>query len=516
MSLKYKAPETQRTAKNHDPLAHVYLLENINTSEIPQYLEHRIYEEFITDIGERLGEPFRRIFNFTIQDGHLVSDTGIAMNSFLKEGYDAAVTDYKEGTYSAYGVARAEALIRQGEIIERWAMGNELEDIMFYSLCPPDSETPTADAIKQGFKPNRMMASVWRYFKAGDHIVMEAYSLDGMYLEDISIVHKLDIRDVATTTLEQMMRPIMVSEDTDYLISRYDSSLSDRRQDGLSYHQGTDKMKFREEANSAVESHPEVWNLYFETVKALKNSSAQGAFTRELENIVTEQALSFVEKGMIIPDHLRISMGQIYNDALAGEIIDYLRTQAIPHYIKRPVANMSIGGAGAESVSIGKIYSGSCPASATNSASASEKAALNEAFGRNGNVLACVKCPFCGHTVDAKLTNKTISCPRSDCGAVVELGSGKRIDNNHAETKKHSAKSSSNDSGVKTVNDAKSQVEVQANKQAMSDKLNQIIAQISLLRFRLFSDQTDELTKQEIRDELFALGNEKAQLLYEL
>lgn len=392
--------EIQRTSnslKNNDPLAHVDLLARSDNAELAEY---RMYVEYVTDMGERLAaQPFKKTFEYSFDGNNLVSSTGVYLNSFLENGYQAALNDVRYGGFNESHAVRAKAFCNQLSQIRQWFSDEQdMTHKMYVSLCPPKSELNEREAAKQGFKQDRLMASIQLYEKTQGGIRLHAFSLDGLSLARLNQLHAaLGLTDeVAGTTIEQLMCPLSVNntmpaaEAVESIIYYYDKLLLNET--GDAHVQGVDKQKFKREANAHVEEHVAAYDLYRQTIIEVANSLNENKVNYRLRDIVNELQLSIVAHEAAVPSALRIEKGQFIDREAAGGIIDYLRTKAIPHYltaqldakknVNTDTGYQAVSDAGGQAVASNITYEGACPTSNNYETAQNEIAQLGLVFGR--------------------------------------------------------------------------------------------------------------------------------------
>lgn len=384
--------ESKRELKNNDPLAHVYLLQDSYDGAIA---DHRMHTEFVTDMGERLeNQPFRSTFQFRVREDEIIYDTGLEFIASLHKSCIAAEKDVAIGTFSDYHVARQEAFMRQGVKVLEWANDPKIQShVIAFSLCPPGSEVSIAEAKKQSFKPDRMMASIQVHTKNNGFGETIAFSLDGLTIARLQLLlDRLGLSEsVSATTLEQLGALIHLDNSesaeasVDKIIRLYDEICQE--QDGFLYQQGINIEKNTVEANDFVVAHPEAYKLYKSVVQGVAES-LNSRVTRNLSQTVRQQlAIHYYTQQP--PQFLLLSEGDYLDERLAASLIEYLRRKAIPEYLTKQlleqkragdtVANAAaydIGSAGVEATLAGREYSSACPTSG--SAVLSAEAALQE------------------------------------------------------------------------------------------------------------------------------------------
>jgi hypothetical protein len=432
--------EKVRALRNNDPLAHVYLLLD---SYDGQLAEHRMYTEFITDIGERLvDQPFRSTYTYTYDENEITYDTGLQYVASLEQSYRAAVRDVEKGRFSSYHLDRQNAFKAQGDVLLDWLHTEQgSSHVLLVSLCPSREELSYEEATKQNFKPDRMMASVQLHTKDADgSATTTAFSLDGLSLSRLQdLLQELGIEaQVATTTLEQVTIPIYIdsadSADsvTTMLIDTYDMLLHKETQHY--YKQGASLEKNIVEANAYVAAHPEAYTLYKTIVEHVTTSLKMNIVSASLANYVAENLAKQYANYSNIPSALCISEGDVLTVHTAGELIEYVRERAIPEYLTGLLSKNShvsessyydIGSAGVSAAQSGRVYAGACPSS-TNSSE--EQTAIDQATQFGLNTVVTQESPKPLFTVGNFAVIPIGSCPAScktECGiGIKDMRSG--------------------------------------------------------------------------------------------
>lgn len=372
--------------QNNDPLAHVYLLMQ---GALTAQQEHRIEVEFITGMGERLeNQPFCSTYGFGYLNGEIVYDTGILYLQSLENSVEAAARDVRAGTFTAYHLERQLGFLSQGLQMKDWLEDtSETRHLLFFSLCPQQPELSIAEAEKQSFKPDRLMASVQLHSKNNDGSGSTvAFSLDGLTLDSLSeLFHSLGIDGgVAETTQKQLVKPLLIDENytaqqaVEKIIATYDQLLFEKT--SKMHSQGIDVENNIVEANSFVRSRPEAYRLYRKIIDEVALSLASAKVSAGLAGAVyTDLVSAYLKKGLTPPQWLNFSAGDYFNLNNASMLVDYLFRKAIPGYligkIPRNVAGTassssdsggsgySIGDAGVSAQQSGKVYDGGCPTS---------------------------------------------------------------------------------------------------------------------------------------------------------
>lgn len=392
--LPYTSPE-QIYKKNNDPLAHV----DLYLSGYSDNIDHRVNVEFYTDTGERIVEqPFKGTFSY---DNNFVSDTGLDLRRTLINANEAAAIDVQSGYFSSYHLERSYAYTVQLDQLESWIVDiTDTSHRLYVSLCPPSDELNEYEAKRQSFKPDRMMASLQLYEKTKVGINMHAFSLDGLTTERLQeLFDVLGIPSKVThSTLQQLTEPVAFTDEldgqstVDSIIYYYDNILA--KKSGLKHTQGVDEHKYISEANMFVQSHPEAFDMYKQTIKEVATSLEFGSVTAKLNAIVAELRESIVVQSAVVPWALQVSEGQYLSRDAASDIVDYLRRRAIPQYLMNKLKEpqniaitysdtssgyQGISDAGGQAIVMGNSYDGGCPTS-NNSTNAAELAALGNAF----------------------------------------------------------------------------------------------------------------------------------------
>lgn len=454
MQTQLKTVESQSKIRfNNDPLAHIDVLQSTYNGALA---EHRIHTEFLTDMGERLRQPFNYDFKYQFINNELVSDTGMSLTGLLADGYEAAKQDVLNGSQVQYHADRAEALMGQQSIIRQWYESGGQNNLLLASLCPPATELDIAQSKKQAFKPDRAMASLQLFSKSENGTIdMQAFSIDNLDLTGLgAITYKLGgVAEIADNTLDQLLQPIILHKDVDAkkFIDTNDEQMRLSSAGGSFFVQGMDEVKYRAEANTFVESKPETWDLYLSIVKEVATSLKLGAVNGELSIICTEKlAPAFVANKRLIPDFLRISVGETYSEDLARALMKYLINQAIPEYLlsemeqsKEFIINDSdtgsygIAEAGVSAVQSGNNHEGSCPTSTSSNTSVAsslngEQKALSRVYNTiqfkpkaiiskgEFEMLPIGSCPVCGSECGTGIRNRTSGnwyCTQDNCRA---------------------------------------------------------------------------------------------------
>lgn len=433
--MKTATYERERAQGNNDPLAHVYLLLDSYDGKLA---EHRIYTEFITDMGERLiDQPFKSTYHYTFTDKEITYDTGLQYLASLEQSYIAAHNDVARGAFSEYHVQRQYAFKQQGEQILEWLQASDgPKHLLVVSMCPNNEELSYEEAKKQSFKPDRLMASLQVHTKLSDtDATTTAFSLDGLSTERLqAVLHALGLPDtVAETTLAQITQPIALYSDispkeiTDTFIHAYDSLRS--HEDSGSYKQGVSLEKRTVEANAFVAEYPEAFRLYKTVVAHVATSLREGRVQHELAHVVHKNLTSQYETSVIIPSFLTISAGDYFTTYMASELIDYLRKRAIPEYLSMQLATAEssdtyvsygdIGSAGASAMQSGRTYDGACPSSSNETNS--QQAVIDQAAILGVNVVVSQEAPKPLFVIGNYAVIPIGSCPAS-CGTECGIG----------------------------------------------------------------------------------------------
>lgn len=447
--------ESKRELKNNDPLAHVYLLQDSYDGAIA---DHRMHTEFVTDMGERLeNQPFRSKFSFCVQEDEIVYDTGLRYIASLEKSKMAALKDVQRRTFSDYHLARQEAFLQQGKKVLEWANNPIVQShVIAFSLCPPTTELSFEEAKKQSFKPDRMMASIQVHTKNNGTHETIPFSLDGLTLNRLQLLFdRLGIcQKVSKTTLEQLSVPIYLDgresaeESVDKIIRLYDEIC--KEQDGFLYQQGINIESNIVESNNFVAAHPEAYALYksviYEVAQSLHNCVTEG-----LAHTIQQQlATQYKYKNRLPPAFLLLSEGDHLDERLASNLIDYLRSIAIPEYLTKKLhiqhrghieiqsGSYDIGSAGVDASIAGRSYDGACPSSALSHtpqtvAMQAEQLSIKKTviyetpkpvFSKGEyDVVPIGSCPVCGAECGTGIRNKKSGrwyCTQANCTAFKE------------------------------------------------------------------------------------------------
>jgi hypothetical protein len=395
-----------------------------------------MYTEFITDMGERLdNQPFRSTYTYTYSNDEIIYDTGLKYIASLEQSYNAAVQDVANGTFHSYHSERQRAFKEQGSQILSWLQtDNSSQHLLLVSLCPPEEELSYAEAKKQSFKPDRMMASVQLHSKNIDGTTSTAaFSLDGLTLDNLQkLLNNLGLDSVvAPSTLEQVTKPIeihsLASADVvvDSIIQIYDMQLGNESHNV--YSQGISNENNIVEANSFVANHPETFILYRTIIEQVATSLNIQTVTDDLAHTVANKLAQQYPAHSTVPAFLTLVSGDSFTPYIAGELIDYLRRRAIPEYLKDSFSTQNvasrqsigdIGSAGVSATLSGRVYDGACPSSATVSA---EQSVIDQAMRLGLNVAATVESPKPLFIVGNYAVIPIGSCPAS-CGTECGIG----------------------------------------------------------------------------------------------
>ena len=446
--------DTSEVVKNNDPLAHVYLALD---SGVDNSFEQRMHTEFVTDIGERLkNQPFCSTYNFSFDGNEVVYDTGLSLIASLEKSYRASIEDVRVGEHVAYHANRQKAFLNQGRALAEWLRDStSTSHVIFASLCPPDSELAAAEAVRQGFKPDRLMASIQIHHKSASGYTTTAFSLDKLTLNNYKeLLQNLGIAmQGIDTTLALVERPIYVdsrlssSDVASMVIAAHDNMLQ-KHSPGSNYTQGVENTNATVEANRFVEQHAEAYALYRRVVQDVAASLHQGAVNSSLEQTIQSE-LSHAYMGNALPKVLLVRQGLPFDATHAAQIIEYVRSRAVPEYLTNILQHrhhmeygsadtFTIGFAGAAATNAGRIYEGACPGSALaniNDSIAQSRYSLEQQmqllrvvyetpkplFSKNGyDVIPIGSCPVCGSECGVGIQNKKTKkwhCIQIGCAA---------------------------------------------------------------------------------------------------
>lgn len=403
--------------RNNDPLAHLYCLHEAADRE---QAEAQIRTEFVTDLSERSERNhFYAVFSYRYQDGDLISDTGLSLKRLLADGVAAARKDA-----IPYGIERAEVLAGQLDYLTAWYESGDSRQLGFFSLCPDSAELDRPAMERLAFKPDRQMSSNWIFERCTDgQIRMHAFSLDGHTLA----AHQHIVGErVAGTSLEELAVPRFFAEaDGAAAVERIRAVHDGDSGSFFGIHGNADN------AAVIVSRHPEVYALYRETIGASYEALRLGRITPRLRNITS--ALVDGYAGFESPvSVLNKRLFSAFDARDAAELIEYLRRQAIPHYLFGGSKVIdSIAESGAAAVSQGLSYEGACPTSAERTSLTQTDVLSTIFFGRlpsRERTFRSRFCPCClpkpvqGVTVNAWSGQGFIGC--DDCGHIVETCGG--------------------------------------------------------------------------------------------
>jgi hypothetical protein len=410
--------------QNNDPLAHVRLC--LESSDHARTAE-RIVEEIVTDFAERAPEQhFDGKFTFLVSSDDLVTPSGVSLSQTYENGVKAAELDG-----IAYGIDRALALKAQLPYILDWANSDTTSQLVFFSLCPSKDELDFETAKRLAFKPEREMSSNWLFEKTDEGVVMRAFSFDGHSLARHNVLlHDLGLPDAAESSLEEVSSPYLLSfEDADEAVETIRASFDNSDEFfGISR-----KERDRSSSNELVLRADDAVDLYVSTVSAVARSLARGKVTRELRTITKRLQSGFGGYGSPV-QVLNARLYSSFEISDAEQLMNYLRSQALPHYIYSSSSSMSIESSGADAVSIARSYEGACPTSDRSQlqSAESEKSMLafylfgarpkREKEFQSGYCPCCLPKPMKKVTVKAWMGDGFIGC--DDCGHVVDVCGG--------------------------------------------------------------------------------------------
>lgn len=374
-ALKAAQVEAALKPRNNDPLAPV----------LADMDPHRLYTEYWTDIGERSeNEHTNETFRYRLSGGDLISDTGLSMRKMLERGLAAAREDVKHSSEFNMTLLRHEIQLRHLELLINYHESGRRNILWIPSLCPDSNELPTKLAENNGFKPERMMSSNWLFEPTGDGYILRIFTLDNHLLDDQATIYAALGSDqvVAGSTTEELITPKELplddsAEAVELIRAAHDQILM-RENPGQRFYFGIHKRdQSTLEATAKVREHPEAYQLWLKVRSATRASLADSKVTPSLARLASQLAAPFSANE--IPPTLRLSAGQPFEASAARNLMEYLRRQAIPHYIfgQPPVSAAnhqeysmawsggfdSVASAGAAAVASGKSYDGACPSS---------------------------------------------------------------------------------------------------------------------------------------------------------
>lgn len=346
---------------NHDSLAHVSQL--ARDGVLSTDLVTKFKTEFIPDIGERSPDMgFYHMFTMRLEDNDIISATGVSMKSSIADSVRATEHDVQHDTRRSYGLLREQVQQQQIDQIVDWACSQGT--IGFYgfaSLCPGEGEVTAQVAKINGFKPERQMASLWLYEKSYAGLTMHALSLDHCTPERFQrLLNVCQIEhNVKSSTMEQLGNPISFTYvDVDDMKLMWQEILE---------HDGLDTKSIENEANSLVDSHPEAFQLYMKFVVDVAASLARASVNKNLSGLLREARKSTGSENSKI---LTLRRFRRFNENDARDLMDFVRSRMIPHYIYSPHdskhseggVSAVLGSSGAAASRVGS-YDGACPAS---------------------------------------------------------------------------------------------------------------------------------------------------------
>lgn len=405
--------------RNNDALAHVYLLSG---KDDLRDVEAQIYDEFITDISERSkDEHFYGEFSFEFNGQDFMSNAGLSLLQILESGRRAAIADGID-----YGIDRANVLIEQMKHLISWANSDDKRQIAFFSLCPDAHELPRDIADSLSFKQERLMSSNWLFEKDDSGLIrMHAFSLDNHTLDrHRSIVSG---EPVAATTLIELGTPRYYdysdgTEAVEQIRSKYD-------QDFGTYFGKYDVRTTS--ANHIVSGRPEAYDFYYEALWSTREALEVGRVTSRYRRLLSSLRSGFSGFDAPLPA-LNKKLWRPLTSNDAAEVMEYIRRQAIPHYLYGGVvAGVSIAESGAIATTKQITYDSACPTSVL---TPREEKALEQSrleivfFGRPPKrekyfdsyyCPCCLPKPIVGQSVKAWMGEGFIGC--EDCGHIVDV-----------------------------------------------------------------------------------------------
>ena len=538
----------RRAVKNNDPLAHVYLLQDSYDRSIAR---HRMYNEFNTDMGERLkGQPFLGTYKYVYNGSEIIYDTGLRYFASLEQSYQAAKDDVRRGEFNDYHVLRQQAFLDQGVKVAHWLEHDiDAPHMVVFSLCPSSDELSPDEARKQSFKPDRQMASIQIHSRCADGgFAMTAFSLDGLTLERLQeLLYELGSdAAVASTTLEQLNKPLYIDDSREssdlarYIIDMYDAMLAEANNSTL-FTQGIHVEKNMVEANSFVKNHPETFELY-STVITEVAQSLESSVTPALAATLRDQ-LAIHYSQHTVPHFLTLRPGDALTNVTASAIIDYLRTQAIPEYLTERLpgkvrsatsswgtsADYSIGAAGSVAVAADRQYDGACPSSGAiiSAQDSLQQQAMQMGINKpvsslyevprsilskgDYDVIPIGSCPVCGSECGTGIRNKKSGkwyCTQPKCRAYNQEIYSFVFDTDSASTpttEQHISKGSNQKSQKNKFK--------QAEETAHNSQIQAIQEEIWVLKDLLYSEEMEASERAELIDRYIQLHQYQQHIL---
>ncbi len=355
--------------RNNDPLAHVWQL--LEAGCLNSTLHHKFKTEFITDMAERSPDAgFYKTFEYRVAGNDLLSDTGLELRSTLQNSLIATELDVTRDKCRAYGLEREKVQYAQLDTILQWYREGEESVCGFASLCPSPAEQSLSEAKANGFKPNRLMASVWMYERQDSGALkMHAFSLDHCTLDRLQ--KTLDACDVnhqvGTTTLQQLGQAITTSSVSPQQFKQvYEAVL-------LS--EGIDHSSLI--ADDIVAESPRAFDAHLRYVQIIADALRRGVVTKELSAELT----TLRKNADVLPICTDKRRYKKFNVADARNLMEFLTTRVFPEYIYAvPAENKSSGASVAGSVgsaaSRTEGYDGACPSSSTQTTREGELSSL--------------------------------------------------------------------------------------------------------------------------------------------
>jgi hypothetical protein len=310
--------------RNHDPLAHVWQL--AEAGRVTPEIMTKIKTEFVPDMGERSPDNgFYHLFSMHVEGNDLVSATGVSMRTSIAESVTATRNDARDDSRRNYGLLRELVQEEQIDGIVNWAKDSRAEKYYgFASLCPDVDEVPIDVARTNGFKPDRLMASIWIYEKTDDGLVMHALSFDHCTLDRYKrFLSKCGLsHDVKATTMDELGNALSFNGvDIETLRNTWSEILLD---DGIS------NASMKTEANGLVESRPEAFKLYMKIVVDVTASLRTGHVNKNLSRILRQARKS---QGASNASILSLRRFRTFDTDKARELMEFVRSRMIPHYI---------------------------------------------------------------------------------------------------------------------------------------------------------------------------------------
>lgn len=430
--------------RSDDALAPVFtLLEHQSFEEA----EPQIKIEYVTDMGERAKKRYvNKSFDLRVEGNDILYDlTGKSYREMMAGGLKAAKIDADNDSRWDYSKHQAEIQAGHIDQLLEWYQSDDKNCVMINSLCPEDEELPATTAELLNFKTDRMMSMNWLFAKTERGLVMHAFSLDGLTLEKVGVLsNQLGIEEKpAATALEQLTRltklPFTDGATAVETIRRQHDEKLDQEEPGNAAHYFGTKQNFEAvmDANSFVESRPQAYETYKRAVRGLASSLVTGKVCRELANLSNDLRVGFELDNA--PGALLLAENSPLTLDSSRAFMDYLRRQALPHYIYEGhnlqrtygSSEVSVAYAGAAAVSSGSSYDGACPGAASAGTLAEQHANGELAAAMNVHGRKEFSSRYCPNCLPKPKGNKNVKAWRqgehigcSDCGHVVDVCTG--------------------------------------------------------------------------------------------